>query len=573
MSNRRVGWVAAVVAGLVAPVVLAVGPASANPGLSTSITVPQADAVGQTGATGSFTMVNTNTPPNEGDTQTVTSIQLALSCGAARSGATVCPTPDTGVFSVNSPATGGTGTNCAGTTFTVSAPDASGVVTFTPSSTVTLKPPGSATGTDRCTVNFTFSVLKVPTIDVDPGTPGVQTRSNLYVTTTNPGGFNLAGGPSQPVTVNRGLAGLTTNATGGLVGNPIADEAAVTPEGGAPAPTGTVTFNVYGPNDSACSGAVFASSTNAISGGFANSNGFVVTQPGTYRFIATYNGDAYWAPRTGLCNDVHENVFVGRRSPVGDFDGNGTTDVAVWRPSDQIWYVRNGTSAQWGAPGDLPVAGDYDGNGSADMAVYRPSTQVWWVRNGQNVQWGASGDIPVPGDYDGNGTTDIAVFRPSNGTWWVRNGQVVSFGQSGDIPVPADYDGDGKTDFAVYRPSTQVWYLLQSTAGGASFQFGTANDIPVPGDYDGNGAAEAAVFRPSTGVWYTRSGMSPQWGQSGDIPVPGDYDGNGTTDFAVFRPGAVATWFIRNGQNPNWGTTGDEPVPLPIAIQQVFFSP
>jgi len=58
------------------------------------------------------------------------------------------------------------------------------------------------------------------------------------------------------------------------------------------------------------------------------------------------------------------------------------------------------------------------------------------VRNGTTVQFGASGDLPVPGDYDGNGTTDIAVFRPSTGVWYVRNGATVAWGASGDRPLP-----------------------------------------------------------------------------------------------------------------------------------------
>ena len=108
--------------------------------------------------------------------------------------------------------------------------------------------------------------------------------------------------------------------------------------------------------------------------------------------------------------------------PPADFDGNGTTDISVFRPATGSWFVRNGTSAAWGTSGDIPVPADYDGNGTADIAVFRPSSGTWFVQNGIAAAWGTSGDIPVPGDYDGNGSADIAVFRPSSGTWFVRNG-------------------------------------------------------------------------------------------------------------------------------------------------------
>jgi hypothetical protein len=163
---------------LIAMVALPVGSASANVGSASSITVPTAATVGQTGIAASFTIINTNTPPNEAESNAVVSLRLALSCGAIGSSTSACGTPDPGVFDAGSQGVGAAGTACAGKTFTISAPDASGIVTFTPSSSISLAPPGSATGTDRCTVNFFYDVVKQPTIDVDAPMPGIQTWTN-----------------------------------------------------------------------------------------------------------------------------------------------------------------------------------------------------------------------------------------------------------------------------------------------------------------------------------------------------------------------------------------------------------
>lgn len=292
---------------------------------------------------------------------------------------------------------------------------------------------------------------------------------------------------------------------------------------------------------------------------------------GRWRIRAIFNGQEY-----------NHYFNIGKNVP-SDFDGDGRTDVSLWRPTTGTWYAGLSSNSTmyvqpWGLTGDKIVPADYDGDGRTDLAVRRPSDNNFYVFNSSNStvevrNFGIVGDVPIPADYNADGKADVAVWRPSNGTWYLSlSGSgifyVMPWGFSTDKPAPADFDGDGSSELAVFRPSDGKWYSFNTVSGTINVtEWGVNGDLPVQGDYNGDGRADYAVYRPSNNTWYRQNSndgavSSTQWGLAGDFVVPGDYDGDGRSDVAVWRP-SDATWYVnRSGSGlftQTFGLLGDTP--------------
>lgn len=109
--------------------------------------------------------------------------------------------------------------------------------------------------------------------------------------------------------------------------------------------------------------------------------------------------------------------IIGVDNPVmGDFDGDQRTDFAVYRHSPLgvgndggTWYVQNilhnsVAVTRFGAGfSDSAVPADYDGDGKTDIAVFRRSTGDWYVLKSSGgmiiLHWGQENDIPLTGTF------------------------------------------------------------------------------------------------------------------------------------------------------------------------------
>ncbi|MEA2297204.1 MAG: hypothetical protein QOF77_140 [Solirubrobacteraceae bacterium] len=112
---------------------------------------------------------------------------------------------------------------------------------------------------------------------------------------------------SETVAVTALTPTVTTVASPSVaLGGRIGDTAVVS---GAYKPNGTVTFRLYGPGDPSCAGAPVFTSTLGVSTPTVSA-AYTPTVAGTYRFVATYNGDAANNKASGACSDPSESVVV-----------------------------------------------------------------------------------------------------------------------------------------------------------------------------------------------------------------------------------------------------------------------
>ena len=152
---------------------------------------------------------------------------------------------------------------------------------------------------------------------------------------------------------------------------------------------------------------------------------------------------------------------------VGDFNADGCDTVSIYRPSEQRFYIVNALGANngglgpaafsfdFGNPGDGPTWGDWDGDGVTEVGLYRESTGFFYSRNTLTTGtadaaffFGDPGDSFVGGDWgtvDGRDTP--AVFRGSVATFFFKHTLATGpadsefpFGANGWNPVAGQFN-------------------------------------------------------------------------------------------------------------------------------------
>jgi hypothetical protein len=274
--------------------------------------------------------------------------------------------------------------------------------------------------------------------------------------------------------------------------------------------------------------------------------------------VAFSNGDGtFTVTNLPITNFAGWAATPNAKAIVGDFNGDGLADVALIGPSgwgsvpvafsngDGTFNVTNqpiANFATWAATPNVQIlVGDFNGDGKTDVALTGPAgwaTLPVAFSNGNgtfNVTnqpianfagWAATANAKaIVGDFNGDGLADVALTGPAgwaslpvafsngNGTFNVTNQPIANFAgwaaTANAKVLVGDFNGDGLTDVALTGPSGWATLPVAFSNGNGSFNVtnqpivdfagwaATANAKALVGDFNGDGKADVALTGPS----------------------------------------------------------------------------
>ncbi len=293
------------------------------------------------------------------------------------------------------------------------------------------------------------------------------------------------------------------------------------------------------------------------------------------------NGDGTFQPKTDLALPTTSVPLTPVAVTVGDFNGDGHTDLAVATHNtsqDEVTLLLgngNGTfqlpvstvtdtapvigSPNLGLAGtgvSSIVSGDFNGDGKPDLAVVNNKDMLVATVIGRFGVVISTTIVAEPGSVSvllGNG--DGSFQAPRN--FAVGSG-------AGSVAI-GDFNGDGRLDIAVNSTASNSVSVLTNTGGGsfstATISLGNGEaGAPAAGDFNGDGITDLAVPTTTTlinvpgfsgvKVFDGHAGVGLQatttYVQRIDFSVGGDFNGDGHADLVGVASDLIEPW-LNNG--------------------------
>lgn len=389
-------------------------------------------------------------------------------------------------------------------------------------------------------------------------------------------------------TVAKASPSMTGSASSATAGGAIHDT--VTLAGGF-SPSGEVTFSVYGPGDELCASAL-ETTTAPISGAKATSDDFTSPQAGSFRWTASYPGDANNEPFSLICNAANQTSAVAKASPglsgtatSNPAEGGTITDQVTlsggFTPGGQIVFRAFG-------PGDasckatpayeatVPVSdnGIYSPPGfSPGRGLYRWTAQYEGDTDNQaaSLPCNASGQSSIAGKLDVSlsATADQATVGSTIAATATLQGEAAPGGQ---IVFKVFPPGDTNCSGAVAFSST-VPVAADGTYRSDALQPGRVGTYRWTVAYSGDtfhSPATVACGKAASAVSQARpsiSGAVPQVTAVGTpfsdaVTLKGGFAPNGTVTFRIYGPtagGCTGSAFVNIVAIKGNGTVSSDP--------------
>lgn len=262
-----------------------------------------------------LTLSNASTGEHKTHSVTVTEILFTPSCGKPDGdGRCDCPDDcDTGIFEIVGPIEGTRGA-CEGCTFTATLVDADrGEYSLTPVESAgcttplelekSLSPDPDKT---QCEISFGLKVLKVPEKDSKPEACLQTSQLGVMSLIHKSGDAGEGSGTNSEPFYCETTIDTTPDPSGSVNAETVLHDSAtvIAVQHDACTPTGTVTFKLFGPGDSNCTGdPVHTETVDLVDGKADTVVGYSSIATGTYQWIAEYSGDDCNLAAAGECGD------------------------------------------------------------------------------------------------------------------------------------------------------------------------------------------------------------------------------------------------------------------------------
>lgn len=225
---------------------------------------------------------------------------------------------------------------------------------------------------------------------------------------------------------------------------------------------------------------------------------------------------------------------------IGDFDGNGSSDILIRNTRSGQWYqylFEQGALQSKGyvlirnaVENDVQAVADFNGDGKSDVLLRNEITGEWSISflDGRSLlreskpamskvlAWELAGAK----DFDGNGSPDILIRNKASGGWYIylyEKDTIIHRGYVEDLPGNldlrvvgiGDFNGDARADVMLRDLESGMGYVYFMEGANVSalkstsiFQSSDWQVVAI-NDYDGNSIADVLLKNRSNNNDYT----------------------------------------------------------------------